>query len=341
MVSSELSKSGAGRRPLVVGNWKMNGTRVSNAELLSALRSAGPFDAEVSVCCPFPYLADVILSLQGSGIGWGAQDCSHHEPGAHTGDVAAVMLAEFGCRHVIVGHSERRVHHAESDLLVADKAKKALAHGLTPKPPQDVIDSAKSLEFRSVICVNLMLDMPRMTKDTWIYCHDDGLGFARLHEPKNWSPAMVPDASKTSVVLEYFCTTGDAVWNKTDDAIVEWAVSDLAKLGLITRDKVIGGFCVRAKEAYPVYSMGYDEKLKKMKDYIQPFDRLAIVGRGGTFRYNNADHSVEMGLLTAQMIRGLVDKNDIMRVNTDLEYGEKGLVQGELPEQKTPVSGRA
>jgi triosephosphate isomerase (TIM) len=146
MVSSELSKSGAGRRPLVVGNWKMNGTRVSNAELLSALRSAGPFDAEVSVCCPFPYLADVILSLQGSGIGWGAQDCSHHEPGAHTGDVAAVMLAEFGCRHVIVGHSERRVHHAESDQLVADKAKKALAHGLTP-----IVCVGETLEERSAM----------------------------------------------------------------------------------------------------------------------------------------------------------------------------------------------
>ncbi len=126
------SKPNAGRRPLVVGNWKMNGTRASNAELLSTLRSAGPFDAEISVCCPFPYLADVILSLQGSGIAWGAQDCSHLEPGAHTGEVAAVMLAEFGCRHVIVGHSERRAHHAESDQRVADKAKTALAHHLTP-----------------------------------------------------------------------------------------------------------------------------------------------------------------------------------------------------------------
>ena len=126
------SKLNAGRRPLVVGNWKMNGTRASNAELLFTLRSAGPFDAEVSVCCPFPYLADVILSLQGSGIAWGAQDCSHLEPGAHTGEVAAVMLAEFGCRHVIVGHSERRLHHAESDQRVADKAKTALAHHLIP-----------------------------------------------------------------------------------------------------------------------------------------------------------------------------------------------------------------
>lgn len=230
----------------------------------------------------------------------------------------------------------------EADWVVSTIAfTNLLAHGLTPKPPQDVIDAAKTLEFRSVICVNLMLDMPRMTKDTWIYCHDDGLGFARLHEPKNWSPAMVPDQSKTSVVLEYFCTTGDETWRKSDDEIVAWAVADLCKLGLITKDKVLGGFCVRAKEAYPVYGMGYDAKLQKMKDYIAPIERLAIVGRGGTFRYNNADHSVEMGLLTGQMIRGLVDKADIMRVNTDLEYGEKGLVMGELPGQKSPVSGRA
>ncbi len=128
----KASKPNAGRRPLVVGNWKMNGTRASNAQLLAALRSEEPFAAQVAVCCPFPYLPDVALSLQGSGIAWGAQDCSHLEPGAHTGEVAAVMLTEFGCRHVIVGHSERRVHHGESDQRVADKAKIALAHGLTP-----------------------------------------------------------------------------------------------------------------------------------------------------------------------------------------------------------------
>lgn len=132
MVSPTSAQATCGRLPLVVGNWKMNGTRVTNVELLAALRAAGPFDTEVSVCCPFPYLADVALSLQGSGIGWGAQDCSRHESGAYTGDVAAAMLAEFGCRHVIVGHSERRLHHAESDSLVADKARLALAHGLTP-----------------------------------------------------------------------------------------------------------------------------------------------------------------------------------------------------------------
>ena len=120
------------RRKLVVGNWKMNGTRVANIELLAAIRAEGPFAAEVEVCAPFPYLADVALSLQGSNIGSGAQDCSAHESGAYTGEVSAAMLAEYGCRYVIVGHSERRAYHAESDQLVADKAKIALAKGLTP-----------------------------------------------------------------------------------------------------------------------------------------------------------------------------------------------------------------
>lgn len=132
MVSMADSSSAQVRKPLVLGNWKMNGSRVFNAELLAALRSAGPFDIEVGVCCPFPYLSEVALSLQGSGIGWGAQDCSLHESGPYTGEVAAAMLAEFGCRYVIVGHSERRVHHGESDQMVADKARVALSHGLTP-----------------------------------------------------------------------------------------------------------------------------------------------------------------------------------------------------------------
>jgi triosephosphate isomerase len=122
----------ATRRKLVVGNWKMNGSRAGNSELLEALKQAGPFVAEVAVCPPFPYLAEVALALQGEDILWGAQDCSAHAAGAFTGEVSPAMLAEYGCRYVIVGHSERRALHGESDQLVADKAKLALAHRLTP-----------------------------------------------------------------------------------------------------------------------------------------------------------------------------------------------------------------
>jgi len=120
------------RRKLVVGNWKMNGNRLANTELLAGIEAAGPFVADVAVCAPHPYLSEVAMSLQGKRIGWGAQDCSAHESGAYTGEVSAAMLAEFGCKYVIVGHSERRAYHAESDQLVADKAKAALAHNLVP-----------------------------------------------------------------------------------------------------------------------------------------------------------------------------------------------------------------
>jgi triosephosphate isomerase len=120
------------RRKLVVGNWKMHGSRPANAELLAALLAGRPFGADVAVCVPFPFLSETAATLAGSDIRWGAQDCSAHDQGAYTGEVSAAMLAECACRYVIVGHSERRALHAESDMLVAQKAQTALAKGVTP-----------------------------------------------------------------------------------------------------------------------------------------------------------------------------------------------------------------
>ena len=120
------------RRKLVVGNWKMHGSRAANAQLLAGLKEAGPWNADVAVCVPFPYIAETALALTGTAITYGAQDCSAHEQGAYTGEVSSAMLSDIGCRYAIVGHSERRAYHGESDQLVADKAKAALAHGVTP-----------------------------------------------------------------------------------------------------------------------------------------------------------------------------------------------------------------
>jgi triosephosphate isomerase len=120
------------RRKLVAGNWKMHGSHRANAELLAGIIGVRPFGCDVAVCVPYPYLSETAVALAGSDLRWGAQDCSAHEPGAYTGEVSAAMLAEFGCRYVIVGHSERRQYHAETDQLVADKAKAALACGITP-----------------------------------------------------------------------------------------------------------------------------------------------------------------------------------------------------------------
>jgi triosephosphate isomerase len=121
------------RTKLVVGNWKMNGGLASNAKLLDAVapypRSAG---RRIAVCVPFPYLGQAQAALTGTEVTWGAQDLSEHASGAYTGDVAASMLVEFGCRYVLAGHSERRQGHAESDGVVAAKAVAALNAGITP-----------------------------------------------------------------------------------------------------------------------------------------------------------------------------------------------------------------
>ena len=123
------------RRTLIAGNWKMNASLSGNLKLLGAIK-AGAAEVEegcdLLVCAPAPYLAQCQAELQGSGVAWGAQTVSEHESGAYTGDVAASMLLEFDCTHVIVGHSERRTYHGESNAAVAKKASRALKSGLTP-----------------------------------------------------------------------------------------------------------------------------------------------------------------------------------------------------------------
>ncbi|QET02315.1 MULTISPECIES: triose-phosphate isomerase [unclassified Cupriavidus] len=119
------------RQKLVIGNWKMHGSLAANAALLDGIKAA-PARARLAVCAPFPYLAQCQATLAGTAIGWGAQDVSAEVRGAFTGEVAAPMLAEFGCAYVLVGHSERRSYHGETDATVATKALRALESGLTP-----------------------------------------------------------------------------------------------------------------------------------------------------------------------------------------------------------------
>jgi triosephosphate isomerase len=121
------------REKLVVGNWKMHGGLAFNARLLEALSGVGAPACAAAVCVPFPYLHQAKSLLEGSGIAWGAQNLSEQvREGAYTGEVSGAMLADFGCRFVIVGHSERRALYRESDELVAAKVEAALASGLVP-----------------------------------------------------------------------------------------------------------------------------------------------------------------------------------------------------------------
>jgi triosephosphate isomerase (TIM) len=120
---------------LIAGNWKMNGGLEANQRLLQEMLAGlavSPAGAQMALCVPAPYLAQVQALLSGSPIAWGAQDVSAHEQGAYTGEVSGAMLRDFACRYAIVGHSERRQYHGETDEVVAAKAQRALNSGITP-----------------------------------------------------------------------------------------------------------------------------------------------------------------------------------------------------------------
>lgn len=121
------------KKKLIAGNWKMNGSTAANAALVQQLLAGVDAAAcDIAVCVPAPYLAEVGALLKGSAIAVGAQDVSAHDAGAYTGEVSAGMLRDLSVRYAIVGHSERRQYHGETDVVVASKAQKALAAGITP-----------------------------------------------------------------------------------------------------------------------------------------------------------------------------------------------------------------
>ncbi len=122
------------RKPLVAGNWKMNGSAESIMALTQGLKDGMDqvASAEVAVCAPSIYIPLCQSQLQGSAITWGGQDVSVQDSGAYTGETAASMLLDYGCTYAIVGHSERRTYHSETDELVADKANQAMGAGLIP-----------------------------------------------------------------------------------------------------------------------------------------------------------------------------------------------------------------
>jgi protoporphyrinogen oxidase len=217
--------------------------------------------------------------------------------------------------------TENGTERIEADHYISSIPLTLLAKIMDPPPSSEILEAADALTFRNIITVNLMLKKRQVTPDTWLYVHDKDILFGRFHEPKNWSPAMVPSDDLTSLVVEYFCSFGDHVWSMSEEELVAQTVRHLVDdLKFITPDEVIGGFIVRAPRAYPAYVIGYEKPLAKIRAFIGEMDNLQIIGRYGTFRYNNTDHSIETGLLAAKNILG--ESHDLDQVNADDEYHE-------------------
>lgn len=191
---------------------------------------------------------------------------------------------------------------------------------LEPKVSDDLLKSIEFLQFRAFIAVCLIIDRADLFPDNWIYIHSPEVEVGRIQNFKNWNPDMVPDHAKTSLGMEYFCFEGDKLWKTPDKELIGLASKELEKIGLGKVSEVIDGFVIRQKDTYPIYRIGYKDQLQKIYDYIKTFDNLQIIGRGGTFRYNNMDHSIISGIYAARNIMG--EHYDVLSINIDEAYQE-------------------
>ncbi|OGQ82453.1 MAG: hypothetical protein A3F90_08675 [Deltaproteobacteria bacterium RIFCSPLOWO2_12_FULL_60_19] len=203
---------------------------------------------------------------------------------------------------------------------------------LDPPPPPRALDAAEGLRYRDLLVVCLILGRPRLFPDNWIYVHEPEVRVGRIQNYKNWSPAMVPDSSKTSLGLEYFCTRGDDLWRMSDTELLEQGKRELARIGLAREEDVEDGCVLRIPYAYPVYDAGYRANLALVREFVEGLKNFQTIGRNGLHRYNNQDHAMLTGMMAA---RNLVfgERNDLWSVNTDQEYHEEALIDGKALEE--------
>jgi protoporphyrinogen oxidase len=198
----------------------------------------------------------------------------------------------------------------------------------------DVQAAAQGLRYRDFLTVALVIDGEDLFPDNWIYIHEPGVKVGRIQNFRSWSPWMVPDQSKASVGLEYFCFKGDELWEMDDDKLVELAKAELAELGLVDPSKVERGFVTRVPKAYPMYDADYGDRVAVIRDWLEGFPNLIQVGRNGLHRYNNSDHS----MLTAMRAVDNITKgthHDIWAVNAESVYHEEHQ-EPEQPYRKVP-----
>ena len=212
---------------------------------------------------------------------------------------------------------EFKANYFISSMPVTEFIKK-----LNPPPPADVLEASNHLSYRDFLTVCLIVNKPHLFDDNWIYVHDPDVQVGRIQNFKNWSPDMVPDATKTSLGLEYFCNEGDELWNAPDEDLVELGKRELDKIGLAKYEDVIDGSVFRVEKAYPVYDSTYSEHLGVICNYIDTLENFQTIGRNGLHRYNNQDHAMLTGMLA---VRNLLynEKNDLWIVNAEQEYHEE------------------
>jgi protoporphyrinogen oxidase len=199
-----------------------------------------------------------------------------------------------------------------------------LVDSITPKPASH--NRAMALSYRDFLTVVLIGPSARQLPDNWVYIHDPAVKVGRVQNFRSWSPELIPDPTSTCLGLEYFCFEGDGVWAAADEDLITLARKEIDQIGLMRSDDVVDGCVVRQHKAYPVYDAGYRENVDAVReDLTANYPGLYLVGRNGMHKYNNQDHAMMTGMLTAANILAGKPLYDVWEVNEDAEYHEGGV----------------
>ncbi len=261
--------------------------------------------------------------IYGPGMMWERFQQKVDEKGGQVSLNTRVMNVKREGYHIteITAYQDGQEMTITGENFISSMPVTALVNRLDPLPPDEVLHAAKSLSYRDFLIVALIIDEAKLFPDNWIYIHSPEVKVGRIQNFKNWSPAMVPDQTKTCLGLEYFCTEGDEIWKLSDTELLDLATREIEKLGLAKASQVEDGTILRQPKAYPVYDRDYRRHLQVIQDYLSQFDNLQTIGRNGMHRYNNQDHSMLTGLLAAQNLLG--DNHDLWNVNTERSYHEE------------------
>jgi protoporphyrinogen oxidase len=211
----------------------------------------------------------------------------------------------------------------EGDYFFSTMPVQELIAGLQASIPSTVKEVAAGLQYRDFITIGILLKnlswqdektgshQPLALKDTWIYIQEKDVKVGRLQLFNNWSPYMVKDPDTTWVGMEYFCNKGDDFWELTDEAIRQTAIHELCKIGLATKEDVLDATVLRMEKTYPAY-FGTYSRFDEVRNYIDSFENLFLVGRNGMHKYNNSDHSMLTAMVAVDNIcNGITTKNNI------------------------------
>jgi protoporphyrinogen oxidase len=230
-----------------------------------------------------------------------------------------------------------------ADYVFSTMPVRELIDAMDTPIPSEVREVSDGLQYRDFITVGLLVNQLTVRepdggqlKDNWIYIQEPDVLVGRLQIFNNWSPYMVADPTKTWIGLEYFCYETDALWQMSDEDLKKFAAAEVEKIGILRTSEVIDAHVVRVPKTYPAYFGTYD-RFHVIREFLDRYQNLYLVGRNGMHKYNNQDHSMLTAMTAVDnILAGVRDKENVWSINTEMEYHEEEVKDG-APSPDSPA----